>query len=608
MSSIEEIKPKSDHLAGPLSADNTLIEYGSYACAYCRDAQKVISRVQEKFGEDLIYVFRHDPLRSDPWSVPCAVLAEYAEEQGIFWDVHTALMTRAVHSKEDLQDIALAFGIDNGKLDEILAREDLLKRIEEEAKEAEEADINSTPTFFINGHLYEGAWDEMSLIEALNETLAVQVDRVARDFAGWAPATGLLLAICALISLGLANSPAQHWFHSLLETPIGLQFGGWSYAMSVHAVINDCLMSIFFLVVGLEIKRELLIGELSDLRIATLPIGAAIGGMVFPAFLYLAFTWGSPLSSGWGIPMATDIAFALGLLALLGRRVPVSLKVFLTALAIVDDLGAILVIAVFYGHGFDTSFAVLSLLTFATLVGINLAGVYSAVPYTVLGIMLWVYVYASGLHATLAGILLAMTIPTRPPPNLQGLLAQVKAATEPWVERMDSDSKEYPERGMVRELDAVFERIESPSHRIERVLSPWSSFFILPIFALSNAALPLVGLEGTGLVTIAIVAGLLVGKPLGIGLACWIMTRIGIASLPSGVNWPMIIGVGFLAGVGFTMSIFISNEAFTEESLRQGAKVAVLLASLLAGTIGLILLNKASPRVGQKSAFSSDSH
>ena len=172
--------------------------------------------------------------------------------------------------------------------------------------------------------------------------------------------------------------------------------------------------------------------------------------MAVPALLYLGITWGTPMTSGWGIPMATDIAFALGLLALLGRRVPVSLKVFLTALAIVDDLGAILVIAIFYGHGFDTYFAVLALLTFATLVGINLVGVYSAVPYAVLGIILWVYVYASGLHATLAGILLAMTIPTRPPPNLEGLLAQAKAITEPWVAGSGSDDKKYPERGMVR--------------------------------------------------------------------------------------------------------------------------------------------------------------
>jgi NhaA family Na+:H+ antiporter len=608
MSSVEQIKPKSDHLAGPLSADNTLIEYGSYACSYCRDAQKVISRVQEKFGEGLIYVFRHDPLRSDPWSVPSAMLAEYAEEQGIFWEMHTALMTRPIHSREDLQRVAEPFGISSEKLDEILAREDLLKRIESEAIEAEEANITSTPTFFINGHLYEGAWDEMSLIEALNEPIAVQIDRVARDFAGWAPGTGMLLAFCAVISMTLANSPASHWFHSLLETPIGLQFGEWSYAMSAHAVINDCLMSMFFLVVGLEIKREVTIGELSELRVAALPIGAAIGGMAVPALLYLGITWGTPMTSGWGIPMATDIAFALGLLALLGRRVPVSLKVFLTALAIVDDLGAILVIAIFYGHGFDTYFAVLALLTFATLVGINLVGVYSAVPYAVLGIILWVYVYASGLHATLAGILLAMTIPTRPPPNLEGLLAQAKAITEPWVAGSGSDDKKYPERGMVRALDAVYERIEAPAHRIERVLEPWSSFFILPIFALSNAGVALVGAGDAGLVTVAIVVGLVLGKPLGIGLACWIMTRTGIASLPSGVNWPMIIGVGLLAGVGFTMSIFISNEAFVEESLIEGAKIAVLAASAMAASMGLLLLNKAAPRVGQKSEFADGAH
>ncbi len=606
MESIEKIHSQSDHISGISDARFRLIEYGSYSCSHCREAQQIISRVQAKLGTSLVYVFRHKPLRSDPWSIPSAVLAEYAAEKTKFWEVHNALMRHPISSKDDLLKLAGQFGFDEEEVEEALGREDLIARVNENEDALLDAGIRTTPSFIINGHKYDGAWDEMSLIEALNAPVAQRLERVAQDFAGWAPATGFLLAICTVMALGLANSPAEEWLHDLLETDYGIQIGGWSYAMPLHAVINDCLMSIFFLVVGLEIKRELTIGELSDLKVASLPIAAALGGMLVPASIYLLLTWGSPVTSGWGIPMATDIAFALGLLAILGRRVPIALKVFLTALAIVDDLGAIVVIAVFYGHGFNFDYALFSIFVFVTLLGINFAGVYNAVPYIVLGITLWVGVYASGLHATLAGILLAIAIPTRPPPNLNGLLAQARAIIAPQDASISYESNKFPERTILRSLDAVHDRIESPAHRIERTLEPWSSFFILPVFALANAGVPLAGFEATSSVTLAIVAGLVLGKPLGIGLACWFVTRGGFASLPLGVSWPMIIGVGFLAGVGFTMSIFISNEAFTDPILVENSKVAVLAASLLAATVGFYTLNRTLPDVTGKTIVESE--
>ena len=299
--------------------------------------------------------------------------------------------------------------------------------------------------------------------------------------------------------------------------------------------------------------------------------------------------------------MATDIAFSLGLLSLLGRRVPLRLKVFLTALAIVDDLGAIVAIAVFYGHGFEPAYALAALACFGMLAAMNWAGVYSTVPYAVLGVVLWYLVYASGVHATLAGILLAITVPTRPPPNLKGLLAQAQAIIDPEIDRLAGAAAQYPQRQVIRALDAVHDRIESPAHRLERTLEPWSSFLILPLFALANAgvALDLGALDAA--VIIGIGLGLIVGKPLGIVGVVWLAVRARLVELPASFNWLSLTGVAALAGVGFTMSLFIANEAFGVTALGASAKLAVLGASVCSAVIGVALLAWSLPRVGARS-------
>jgi NhaA family Na+:H+ antiporter len=302
--------------------------------------------------------------------------------------------------------------------------------------------------------------------------------------------------------------------------------------------------------------------------------------------------------------MATDIAFSLGLLSLLGRRVPLSVKVFLTALAIIDDLGAIAVIAVFYGHGFHLEFFLYAFVVFCMLWGLNRLGVYQTLPYLLLGIVLWGFVYKSGIHATVAGILLAITIPTRPPPNLRGLLAQARAIFHESADEakaLNNQASAYPDDAILHAFDAVYDRLESPAHRIERKLEPWMSFLILPIFALTNAGVTLFDVEFDQMVSLGVVVGLVIGKPLGIVGGCFLLLKLLGGNLPNGMNWPILVGVGCLAGVGFTMSIFISNQAFTDPSLLSSAKLAVLSGSLISALIGLGLLTKYLPQVGQVS-------
>lgn len=378
-------------------------------------------------------------------------------------------------------------------------------------------------------------------------------------FASSEAAGGVVLLISTAIALAWANSPWQHGYdsllhHSLLVGPAFLQI-----ELNVHEWINDGLMALFFFLVGLEIKREMLIGELASVRRAALPIAGAIGGMVLPAALYLLLNGTGAGARGWGIPMATDIAFALGVVALLGPRVPLALKIFLTAVAIVDDIGAVLVIAIFYTASITRVCLEVAAVVLVALTILNLAGVRRAIPYLVLGVVLWVAMLLSGIHATIAGVLLAMTIPAR------------------------VTSEDGP----------------SLLERLERILHVPVAFFIVPLFALANAGVRIGGASSGMSMTVlgGVVVGLVIGKPLGITLASWLAVRLRIASLPDGVSWRLLQGVSWLGGIGFTMSLFVGALAFTDQALLDSAKLGVLLASCIAAFMGwLMLRSSATPR------------
>jgi len=413
-------------------------------------------------------------------------------------------------------------------------------------------------------------------------------------------AGGLVLIATTVVALALAAVFGADAIHRFTEQPLGLSAGGRGLELSLHQWINDGLMSLFFLLVGLELKREILVGELSSLKDAALPVIAAIGGMVLPALIYLAFTWGTPAASGWGIPMATDIAFAVGILVLLAWRIPRNLIIFLTALAIADDLGAVLVIAVFYTADLNLGSLGAAGALCAILVLFNRGGLRHPFPYALVGVLLWLALHASGVHATLAGILLAMAIPARPartPAHFERRIQELEEAFR--ADRRDDDTPDDPlSNSRMASIAEAMERsaaaVQSPLQRMEHSLTPWVTFAVIPVFALSNAGIDLLevawGEALTHNVTLGVVGGLAIGKFAGIGLFSWMAVRLGVARLPSGVGWMHLLGAAWLAGIGFTMSLFIAQLAFSAPELIEEAKLGILLGSALSAAIGLFWL------------------
>jgi Na+:H+ antiporter, NhaA family len=422
-----------------------------------------------------------------------------------------------------------------------------------------------------------------------------------------APAGGLVLLACAAVALIWANSPASHSYHVLWETPITIGVGDRRAALSLHAIVNDGLMAVFFFLVGLEIKREVLVGELASMRQAALPVAAALGGMLVPALLFLALNAGGPASRGWGIPMATDIAFALGVLALLGDRFPPALRVFLSALAIADDLGAVLVIALFYTASVSWSALAAAGALLLLSLAANAIGVRAAWGYALIGIALWAAVLLSGVHATVAGVLLAMTIPSRTVIDETALLRGAHAALREFDLACHPDSVMLSNREhqkALRRLEVLSEKALPPLARLEHGLHGIVTFGIMPLFALANAGVDLRG-GGAAIASaigLGVILGLVLGEPIGITLASWFAVRAGFASLPAGIGWRTLVGAAMLGGIGFTMSLFIAALAFGDSAeALTSAKLGTLVASLIAGVAGWLTLRFTGPRTAQQS-------
>lgn len=411
-------------------------------------------------------------------------------------------------------------------------------------------------------------------------------------------AGGILLLACAVIALIWANSPLQDAYLDLWETLVTVGVGSFAISKPLLLWINDGLMAIFFFVVGLEIKREVLAGELSSPKQAALPLAGAVGGMLMPAALYALLNLGTPGLAGWGIPMATDIAFALGVLALLGSRAPLALKIFLTALAIVDDLGAVLVIAFFYTAKLSLTALGIGALFLVALVVANRLDVRRPMVYVILGLGLWVAVLKSGIHATIAGVLLALTIPARQRIDAGSFLREGRRLMDLFAqEAAPGQAEPTPrQRDVIHALEESCEAVETPLQRLEHTLHPWVAFFIMPVFALANAGVVLsgdmLGVAFGSTVTLGVILGLVVGKQLGVTLFAWGAVRLGWAEMPAGVTWRQLYGVAWLTGIGFTMSLFIAGLAFGDPVLLDSAKIGILAASLLSGLGGWILLTR----------------
>jgi len=443
-----------------------------------------------------------------------------------------------------------------------------------------------------------------------DEAPETPIGRVLRPFQYFArleAAGGILLLIFAAAGMAWANSPWSATYEAVWNAKLVLSIGGVEL-MSKHAEvvywINDGLMVLFFFIVGLEIKREILVGELSSPRRAAGPMFAAFGGMVVPALVFVAFNAGTPGIKGWGVPMATDIAFALGVLALLGKRVPLTLRVFLVSLAIVDDIGALLVIALFYTEELHVRYLVSAGACVGLMILLNAGGVRRTVPFAVLTIVLWVLVLKSGVHATIAGVLAAMTIPVRARFDTLHFLEYARGGLD-LFERTGKPGESIltnPEQqGIMDALEHATVQVQTPHQRLEHLLLPYSAFLVVPLFALANAGVPVdaaaLSEASTGRLSLGIFFGLLIGKPVGVFGATWLAVKAGWADLPPGVTWRHVFGAGWLAGIGFTMALFIAGLAFysTPEKLDL-AKMSILAASLVAGVIGAVILATGSKR------------
>lgn len=450
-------------------------------------------------------------------------------------------------------------------------------------------------------------------------------------FARLEAASGIVLLIFAAAALIIANGPLGHAYHDILMSKGTIGVGAWTLTLSVEQWINDGLMATFFFLVGLEIKREVVIGELSNPRKAAVPIAAAVGGMLVPGLVYAAFNWGRPTIRGWGVPTATDIAFSLGVLALLGKRVPAGVRLFLATLAIADDLGALIVIAVFYTEELRLDALMGAGVCFGIMVALNTLGARKAWAYALVGLVLWYFVLMSGVHATIAGVLGAMAIPVSARVDggqfvnfVRRSLTAFEHAGPPSNGSALGHETDTPHRGRiiptdeqqaaVQGIEDACNKVQTPLHTLEHAMAPWVAFVVIPIFALANAGVHLGGVGGdagggaeehsllhafTQRETLGVMLGLLLGKPIGITLVSLLAVKSGLGALPSGVTWRHLHGASWLAGIGFTMSLFIANLAFAggeaAEKLND-AKIGILSGSLVAGIVGFMLL-----RLGQQS-------
>lgn len=425
--------------------------------------------------------------------------------------------------------------------------------------------------------------------------------------------SGVLLMFSVIVAMLLANLPfTKEAYHSFLETNLSISIKShhfeWVFPkdMTVEKFINDILMVVFFFTVGLEIKREIVCGELSTVKKAMLPVIAAMGGMLAPALIYTCFNAGTAAGSGWGIPTATDIAFAIGIMSMLGDRVPVSLKIFLTALAIADDLGAILVVAFFYGGAINFQLLIISALILLLVFLLNKAGVKRMIYYLIPAIAIWMLFYYAGIHATMSGVVMAMMIPMKARYS-RSYYDRKTTYYQNMIDKFqdDSDSPNHDQQLCLRSISNVARGTVGMSYRLEHTLAPWVNFVIMPIFAIANAGVEIPGLEylnffqysaEMGSVGLGIYLGLLLGKPVGITLASWIAIKLKVGEMPNGASWKMLFAVACLGGIGFTMSIFVDTLSFGEQlpdvmiELRNLGKIAILAASISAGVLGSVLI------------------
>ena len=575
-----------------------LSSFIDYSNKMFKAGRPIMQFVMEHFGIDIVtkfHFFSKTPNNSEFQISSKAALS--AELQGHFFEMNLLLMEfQGIYTEELMLNRAEFLKLDLEKFKKDFHSDYIEKRLEDDINLAKSRGVALAPSIAINGYLYEGAWDEQALIEAIENANTKPVTNAMQSFLHWGSSAAVVLLLAAIAALVFVNIGFIKQYEFLRHFKLGFIAGNNSFIFPIEVWINDGLMAIFFLLIGLEIKREVISGELSDIKKASMPVIGAIGGMLIPALLYFLINKEGSAAYGWGVPMATDIAFTLGLMALLGKKVPNALLVFISALAVSDDLGAILVIALFYGHGFHIGAFLVALVIIGIMGVLSYQKVYSKTIYVVLGLVLWFFIFQSGLHATLAGVITAILIPARRRGNIAGIATQSSIIFEDEIQRIkDSDnSQESIRHGALKVIRKAFNRLIGPGEQIEYSLEATVNYSILPLFAFFNTGILVVGTYFNVFtpINLGIIVGLCIGKPLGIVGFCWLADKFKIASLSSGISWPQLFGAACLAGVGFTMSIVVAGAAF-EGDMLDGAKLSILIASGISAVFGLFILKRA---------------
>jgi len=611
-----------DHIRGNLAAENaiTFVLYGDYLCPFCRRLRPVVLQLRELLGDRFVYVFRHFPNeKAHPGATFISRVTEAAARQGCFWQMHDWLFDNPPPSQEDVLGHVRSLGIDLDAFQCDLDSDEVRTRVESDKRRGRHNGVTGTPTIFIDRLRYDGAWDFYSMLEAIEQPIAARVQRSARAFASLPASGGLALLVAAVFALVCANTPLAPLYRMFVNLPLGIGAPGNLLSMPVAAWCSEGLLAIFFLLVGLEIRRELTSGSLTKPRAAALPVISALGGMVAPTGIYLFFNSG-PTASGWSVPTATDIAFALGVLALFGSRIPASLRVFVAAFAVVDDILSVLTLAIFYPHGFNLVWIMAGLGTIAILYVLHRWRVYGVWPYVVTTAVLWICLHSTGVHGALAGVILAAFLPTRPTPAVGPLLAQAATALATLEAEQNGAAKAGSQRLRLEEeavwdwasrnLSAASDRLLSPADRIERAVSPWTAYLVLPLFAFSAAGIGFnVNLSAAGAANViaGVVLGLVIGKPLGISIASWVAVKSGIAIAPEGISPRYFLGAACLCGIGDTVSLLLADQAFPHGPIADVAKIGVLIGSVLAALTGAVILAVSSPAAAKTDAVAARS-
>jgi NhaA family Na+:H+ antiporter len=582
----------------------TVVGYQDFLCPYCRRERPVFRQLRDTLGDRMVYVYRHFPIeRANPGAELAARAAEAAALQGRFFEMHDGIFDHELPvGRAELVELAQTIGLDVARFERDLDADEVRARVEQDVAGGRENGVTGTPTLYVDGVRYDGAWDYHSMLEGIERPVAARVRRRARVFASLPTSAGLVLLIAAALAMICANTPLASLYDRVMGAEVSLRAGDRALSLTTRDWLAEGLLSFFFLIVGLEIRRELTVGALAERRAALLPIVAAIGGVVMPALVYLAWNRG-PTAVGWPIPTATDVAFALAFLAVLGDRVPNRLRALVAALAVVDDLLSIAVLAIVFPAAFSPVYLAPVAACVAFLVGLNRARVYATWPYVLTGLALWLSLHGLGVDAALTGIVLALCIPTRPAPAPEPLLAQAANA----LAALDVADREAQRDGTearledepvwewaARNLSATTERLLSPAERIARAVAPWSSFVILPLFAFSATGVGFaidLASPGAQHVFAGTIAGLVIGKPVGILLASAIAVRAGIATRPDGVTTRQLVGAACLCGIGDTLALLMADRAFSPDAAAV-AKLGVLAGSIVAAAIGAAILRR----------------